>query len=131
LKSIFLVSFFLVSQIAFAKTDIKNSENLITDALELGCGWSDLVYEDLSQRLREKHTSGFDLKTKGSETTRRLSFYSDSSWFLTLEFFNSGSVKQDITCIVAHGPGETSEVALNFEVTKFPDWKWGRLPEKP
>ena len=101
---------------------------LITDSLEIGCGWSDLVYEDLASRLTEKSASQFSLPAKGPESGRRLYFFSDRSWFLTFEFFNSESTSHDISCIVTHGPGETSERALNFVLDQYPSWRWGPKP---
>ncbi len=126
MKILLLAMVLVTSSFAVAHVKLGQPNDVITDSLELGCGWSDLVYDDLSKRLSEKAKSAFDLSSKGPETTRRLYFFSDRSWFLTLEFFNSGSVEHDITCIVAHGPGETSEVALDYEVEKLPEWKWGR-----
>lgn len=121
---LFLIFCFCVKSFGFPV-----SRSLITDSLEVGCGWSDLAFADFAEVLREKSTMQFALKSKGLETGRRLYFFSDNSWFLTAEFFNAQSTDKDITCLIAHGAGEQSDQALDFSVKELPEWEWGTVPE--
>ena len=102
---------------------------MITDDLEVGCGLSDLAFADFAQDLSEKSLSQFVMKSQGPETGRRLYFFSDHSWFLTLEFLSAVSTEQDITCLVAHGSGVQSDQALDFVVKTYPEWEWGAQPK--
>ncbi len=103
--------------------------SLVVDDIQIGCGFSDLVYADLASHLNEKSRLNLALKSQGKETGRRLYFFSDNSWFLTFEFFSEQGVDQDISCIAAKGPGNDSEQALNFVLTDYPKWRWGIAPK--
>ena len=106
------------------------SAPLVVDVLEEGCGWSDLVYADIASKLSEKSVNNISIKSKGEETGRRLFLFSDRSWFLTLEYFSIESTDRDVSCIVAKGPGETTEDALSYIMKELPPWKWGAILPK-
>ncbi len=101
---------------------VSADKSLITDVVQIRCGWSDSIYKDLANQLSEKSKMNFNLSSKGKETGRRLYIYSDRSWFLSFEYLSKNNVAQDISCIVAKGSGETSEDALNFILKNCPVW---------
>lgn len=101
---------------------------LITENLELGCGISDNFYDYLALHLTERSKLNLPLRSKGSESGRRLYVFADNSWFLTLEFLSSRSVADDITCVVAKGSEKDIESAFEVEVAEYPQWRWGRRP---
>lgn len=103
-------------------------KTLITDVINIGCGLSDTVYSELAKKMPEKSQPQFSYSSKGAESVRRLLFYSDKSWFLTLEFLSDSTVAQDVTCIVAHGSGVESQTAIDYVLVNYPEWKWGTPP---
>ena len=126
MKYLFVILMFSSSTIAM---NTLHAAPLITDAVQIGCGWSDLVYAELEKQLPQKSRNNISIRSKGRESGRRLYFFSDESWFLSLEYFSKVNTEQDISCIVKKGPGSQSEEALQFILESYPDWKWGVQPK--
>jgi hypothetical protein len=114
-KFLFIIFVFLSSNL-----------NATPHNLELGCGWSDLVYDYIKNQIKDKSKHHFPLKSQGNETGRRLFIYENADWFLTFEFFSEEDVSKDISCIVAKGTKETLESSLDYKTDVLPDWKWGQ-----
>ncbi len=103
----------------------------LTAALVLGCGYSDFVYQDLSERIGERSTGQIVRPGRQGETNRRLYIFSDGSWFWSYEFFHFGDASKDISCIVAKGSDEEFPQALEFYTDELPEGDIGEGVERP
>ncbi|MBX2986967.1 MAG: hypothetical protein KF802_03630 [Bdellovibrionaceae bacterium] len=103
----------------------------ITAALMLGCGYADNVIQYIEKTIPERASHRAGLRGRQGERFRMLRSYSDGSWFLTYEFFTSGPVEEDITCIVAHGADEEFHRVPLFRIRQLPEGDIGTPVPRP
>ncbi len=122
---------FALIALSTAAASADSKAKYITDVLEVGCGWSDLVYDNIASMIPVKAKFNMPMESKGAESGRRFFMYADLSWFVTFEFFSKVSTEKDITCIMDVGRQDTLKNSLNFNGGKVPEWKWGPSPAAP
>jgi hypothetical protein len=105
--------------------------SFLTSVLILGCGYSDFVYTDLREKLKQESESHIVRPGVQGEDHRRIYIYDDGSWFLTFEYFYMGDASKDISCIMAVGPDDEFSSVFEFRAKELPEADLGEPVPRP
>ena len=87
------------------------------------CGLSDVVWDQVFESRCEERPEFMQSRTAlQGETTRFFILWPDSTWVLSMEYWNLTDSTKDVACIVAEGKGPS---ALDVPTLRF-----DRLPTK-
>ena len=74
-----------------------------SSAWEQLCGFSDEVHQYIRENVPDKMDTLITMAGKQGETMRTFKTFKSGDWIMTFEFFSTGPVETDVSCIMASG----------------------------